>query len=266
MALPEFLTGAPFQEYKYEGTIVNAFSMAILQELNTRNVLNPVSALRGEVNYSSDSTWRADLHMDLRELRIFTDALRKYGYYEENWMEVKFFRKGESGKPVVPALKSTFLLLNDLIRLCTLVPDNLAGEKSKAARYLLHAYQGDPWQYLTKSRNDHGRRSERLWVDQLTKPGRHEVEIHDLKKEESKSFQDAVGKQANQIKLNAVVSNLVHSPYQLGDENYYIVLTRIDSFRVKVASRWYARREQVLHESHEGLSLSFPRLISGLIS
>ena len=61
MALPEFLTGTPFQRYQFEGTVVTAFAMAVLQELNSRNVQNPISLLRSEVEYPVDRAKRADL-------------------------------------------------------------------------------------------------------------------------------------------------------------------------------------------------------------
>ncbi|NMT03595.1 hypothetical protein HKB22_01435, partial [Vibrio parahaemolyticus] len=79
MALPEFLTGTPFKRYQFEGTVVTAFSMAVLQELNARNVPNPVSLLRSEVAYPIDIAKRADLHIDLTNLNIFNEELESYG-------------------------------------------------------------------------------------------------------------------------------------------------------------------------------------------
>lgn len=62
MAMPEFLTGTPFSTYQFEATIANAFTLAMLQELNARNVQNPISLLRSEVSYPGTSK-HADIHI-----------------------------------------------------------------------------------------------------------------------------------------------------------------------------------------------------------
>lgn len=86
MAMPEFLTGTPFSEYQFEATIANAFSLAILQELNSRNVQNPISLLRSEVLYHGTSK-HADVHINLSSLNIFNENFASYGFYQDNWLE-----------------------------------------------------------------------------------------------------------------------------------------------------------------------------------
>lgn len=252
MALPEFLTGAPFKKYRNEGTVVTAFSMAILQELNSRNVLNPVAALREEVNYPVAPNWRADLHLDLEALKVFTRELSSYGYYQNNWLEAKFCRLGETGRPTVTNIKSTFLLLKDVIRLCCLPPDSLARSKSESGRYLLHAYQSDPTQYFTYDRNGKGGRSKREWIEPLISPGKQLIKTFDLGKEKIATFAEVVGESAHYIRLSASFTNICHIPSIYGDGVYYIVLTRVDDFRVRIGSHWFARKNGIISESHDG--------------
>lgn len=252
MALPELLTGAPFKKYKNEGTVVTAFSMAVLQELNSRNVLNPVASLREEVNYPVAPNWRADLHLDLDALKIFTPDLSLYGYYQNNWLEAKFCRLGETGSPTVTNIKSTFLLLKDAIRLCALPPDSLAASMSESGRYLLHAYQGDPDQYFTYKRNGKGSRSERKWIEPLLTPGKQEIRTFELGREKNSTFSEVVGECAHYIRLSATLTNICHIPSSYGEGVYYIVLTRIDDFRVGIGSRWFSRKGGVMNESHNG--------------
>ena len=237
MALPEFLCGTPFERYEYEGTILTAFSMSILQELNSRNINNPISLLRSEVEYENTRK-RADLFLDIQNLNLLNDDLKSYGFYEKNWLEAKFFRIGSNTqKPIVSQLKATFLLLKDFIRLCCLVSDGIQSDQSSNARYLLHAYQGDPKNFLTLERNNHGRRKERKWISGLLKHGDNIVVINDLNKETSKTFLDCIGSPNFPISIYAKVKNYIHKPRNTnttGNRSYFIVLTRIDDFIIKI--------------------------------
>ncbi|WP_437270263.1 hypothetical protein ACRYHF_01910 [Stutzerimonas balearica] len=267
MALPEFLTGTPFKRYQFEGTIVTAFSMAVLQELNSRNVPNPVSLLRAEVDYPIDERKRADLHIDLRKLDLFNDDLHSYGFYENNWLEAKFFRLSKSGKPVTTILASTFLLLKDLIRLCSLVPDNqLQGDNSMSGRYLLHAYQGDPSQYFVYKRNQNRSRAEREWIKPLIEPGRQTIEINDLQFETTQEFKKCVGKRAGLINVEATVTNFVHIPREYNDGVYHIVLTRIEDFQLSSGKRSFGRKSGKIFESGNGYGLLGPKIVNRILT
>ena len=267
MALPEFLTGTPFERYKFEGTIVTAFSMAVLQELNSRHIQNPVSLLRSEVNYPIDERKRADLHIDLRRLELFNDELRSYGFYENNWLEAKFCRIGNSGKPVTMPLASTFLLLKDFIRLCSLVPDNqLQGDLSICGRYLLHAYQGDPSKYLIFKRNQNKSRATREWINPLLRSGKQVVEIEDLNREKTLEFTKCVGKKAGFIRLKAEVTNFVHEPREYNDGVYHIVLTRVDDFELFLGRRSFGRKNGKIFESGNGYGLFGPTVVNHILT
>jgi hypothetical protein len=267
MALPEFLTGTPFKRYQFEGTVVTAFAMAVLQELNSRNVQNPISLLRSEVEYPVDRAKRADLHIDLQALGLTNDALRSYGYFDNNWLEAKYCRLGPSGSPVTPPLASTFLLLKDLIRLCCLVPDTITdGVHSASGRYLLHAYQREPGLYLVRARNQHGRRVQRGWIDSLLRSGKQEVRVEDLNMESTACFKSNVGRNAKLIKIEASLTNLAHMTRNDTDEVYYIVLTRIDDFKISSGRRWVKRENGVMHESHNGLLELMPKIVSHILT
>lgn len=266
MALPEFLTGAPFKKYQNEGTVVTAFSMAVLQELNSRNVLNPVAALREEVNYPSATNWRADLHLDLAEMRIFTPELSSYGYYQNNWLEAKYSRLNAEGKPTVTNIITTLLLLKDILRICSLPPDSIAGENSESGRYLLHAYQGEPMKYFTLKRNGGGGRSERSWIKGLLTAGVASINSLGLDLEKGRTFEDQIGKGANCIKASIKVTNLVHEPRSKNEQAYYIVLTRVDDFTIRIGNRSMGRKGGKIFESHPGNTFLIPSIISKLLA
>lgn len=162
MALPEILTGLPSKDrdFEYEGTVMTAFSMAVLQELNGRNIINPISCFRSEATYQSLKNKRADAYLDLESLNIFTDILSNYGFYKENWLEAKFCRFNEKGNATQNKNLTTFLILKDIIRLvifsnedCT--KNNHSNNKdfcSKSGRYLLHVYEGKPEKHIANTK------------------------------------------------------------------------------------------------------------------
>lgn len=267
MALPEFLSGTPFKRYQFEGTIVTAFSMSVLQELNTRHIQNPVSLLRAEVNYPIDQRKRADLHIDLQKLGLFNDDLRSYGFYENNWLEAKFCRLGNSGKPVIMPLASTFLLLKDFIRLCSLVPDNqLQDEPSIGGRYLLHAYQGDPSKYFVFKRNQNNLRASREWINPLLESGKQVVDINDLSREKTQEFKRSLGPKAGFIRVRAEVTNFVHKPREYNHGVYHIVLTRIDDFELFLGRRSFGRKNGRIFESGNGYGLLGPKVVNHILT
>ena len=128
-SLPEILLGRPYKQHDYEGGLVSAFSMALLQEFNGRSVPNPIASLRAEERYSSRRLigsngkpryLRADLHVDLESVKVSSASLSSYGWRHSNWIEAKFFRRPRNG--TVPKTTNAGLLFADLLRLVTLVP------------------------------------------------------------------------------------------------------------------------------------------------
>lgn len=148
--LPEILVGSRYPTQDYEGGVVAAFSLAILQELNGRNANNPISHLIAEriyqiervkvYNAAQQPEWkfryqakpfrdgndnprylRADLHVSLGGLRTGSAALARYGWRHSNWIEAKFYRECFNvHSPAKPANGGN--LAADLVRLMVLPP------------------------------------------------------------------------------------------------------------------------------------------------
>lgn len=231
--LPEILLGAGYarQEYAqgFEASIVGAFSLAILQELNGRNASNPISFFMAEKRYPDlVENVRADLHIDLARLFTGSEAYSNFGFRFSNWIEAKYFRV-TNGTP--PNTQNLGAIAADLIRLITLIPkEPAANNKTKTGRYFLHVYQGDPFnkKHVISTRAD---KTKREWIEDILKLGYQENVTLDLSKESKwdsffkhipKKFENAI------VKMN--VTNYVLSPTtQPDNELYTIALTRIDS-------------------------------------
>ena len=134
--LPEILLGSGYatQEYQngFEASIVAAFSLAVLQELNGRNASNPISCLMAEKRYRDlDEKIRADLYVNLSRLFTGSEAYANFGFRFCNWIEAKYFRKTRGTPPNTQNLGS---IVADLFRLVVLLP---AEEHGRAGRYFL---------------------------------------------------------------------------------------------------------------------------------
>lgn len=252
MSLPEFLTGLPYQNFDYEGTLMSAFSMAVLQELNGRNINNPISCLRSEVTYPVAPGKRADLHLDLQAMNILTPELSKYGIYRNNWLEAKYFRTNDNKKPTVDALKVVLLILKDIIRLVSLLPEN-DFPTSSAASYLLHAYQGNPKKHIAEKKNSKGEAIgfTRSWVKKIRLAGLQEVEkIH--AKDEVGQFDTLIGKSLRGLEISFKATNFIYEPSAQDESVFWCYLTRIDDFKVSLDQDWYERKLGKYSESSKG--------------
>jgi len=231
---------------------MSAFSMAVLQELNGRNINNPISCLRSEVTYLESSGKRADIHLDLEAMNILTPELKLYGVYRHNWLEAKYFRLNENGKPTVDSLKVVLLLLKDIIRLVTLPPENSFPD-SEAARFLLHAYQGEPKKHIAEKKNGRGGAAgfTRSWAKKIRSAGIQTIDtIH--ANDEVNQFDTVIGASLRTLDLTLKVSNLVYEPRNTENSVYWCYLTRIDDFKVSLGDSWYERKDGRLTESEAG--------------
>ena len=166
--------------------MVSAFSLALLQALNGRNVPNPISCLQTEKPFRGREGWprpapetprylRADLNVKLNRMKAGSKRLAAYGWRHDNWIESKFFRGGVPNKQV-----NTGMLLADLLRILTLVPStpdrkNLNNEIT--GRFLLHVYEGlDPVSYLQMNKQLGGGSERRKWLTPLLTSGRNQCE------------------------------------------------------------------------------------------
>ena len=251
VSLPEFLTGLPYQKFDYEGTLMSAFAMAVLQELNGRNINNPISCLRAETKYHQAHDMRADLHLDLDAMNIITPTLNKYGIFNQNWLEAKFFKLNEQGRPTVDKLKVTLLLLKDIIRLVALPPETI-GRQSQGGRYLLHAYQGPPEAHVAERKNKGAQANAsgftRKWVRRIRTPGRG-VTKHIRASKEVSQFDTIIGSGLRPMQLEFDTTTFAYEPWDGDLAAYWCYLTRIDDFYIALGNHWFKRKKSSLEES-----------------
>lgn len=256
--LPEILLGRPYARQAYEGGLVSAFSMALLQEFNGRNVANPIASLHAECPYSTTAFRgpdgrsryrRVDLHVNLNSVQASSAPLSKYGWRHSNWIEAKFFRPPRTG--TAPKTTNAGLLFADFLRLVTLVPrGGTAGAPQPngtvatgdifTGRYLLHVYEADYAALITSTRNQTqgGAAGTRVWLDKLMTAGRQSLSQADCSiASEGAAFLKAVGPTLRRVQVQAGVSTTVIDPIGLGAiprGMYRCVLNRIDTFRVDI--------------------------------
>jgi hypothetical protein len=252
MNLPEILTGSGYPTQDYEGGIVAAYTLALLQELNGRNVNNPISAVQLERPFRSRKEpletssgepryFRCDVYVDGSKVKMGSRLLATYGWRHSNWIETKFFRqftpegvpKASTGKDI-----NKGALLADLVRLLTLVPKTVspkAPDTDICGRYLLHIYSRKPGDHLSLSYNQGGggTRIERTWLKGLLGVGQQSVESFKLATEvQTVREKCGVGLDPLVISYNSTNFVLQPRPIQNASRSYHCVLSRIDSFKL----------------------------------
>lgn len=251
-ALPEFLHGTPYERYDYEATVVMALGMALLQELNGRNVNNPVSALRGEVRYQAGYASRADMHLSLASLGLFTDELRAFGYKDHNWLEAKYLQLNDQGAPKLASSAATSSLAADLFRLALYPPEGQANAgASHASRYFLHVYQASPESMLSFERNVGGGRIRRDWLDALTNPGREEVSLQVSGESRLTNFKGSCGGPFPVMNLTLTITTFEVKPLTGGVATHFY-LSRIDKVVCDVQGLGFTVDGPALTETHPG--------------
>ena len=154
--LPELLLHHSSPESQYEATIISNLAMALLLELNARNVPMPQSRIHVECSYSMQylsATARGDLFVDLGELYPLGSRLTHYGVKEKNWLEAKFY--GGIGRAAGSETKTSNpgTLVRDLLRLCLFV-EELRTRSRDNGRYFLAVFNREPKAYLAFHRAD----------------------------------------------------------------------------------------------------------------
>ena len=264
-SLPEILLGRAYSRQDYEGGIVSAFTLALLQELNGRNVNNPISCLCAERLYDKAPFrsargalrhLRADLHLRLDRVRAGTASLSSYGWRHSNWIEAKFFRPPDRGTAATTS--NAGVLFADLVRLICLPPIEVPHKKNEplpsvtdqstgrvsydriyTGRYLMHVYEGPVNELVTEKRNKTktARAGERLWLKKLITRGPQEISASDLSiVDEGDTFLGVVSKWLQTLDISCNVTNFILEPVMTDDRagpRYHCILTRIDSFRVE---------------------------------
>ena len=231
--LPEILLGSGYanQEYQkgFEASIVAAFSLALLQELNGRNAANPISYLMAEKRYPGvDEKIRADLYVNLSRLFTGSESYANFGFRFCNWIEAKYFRKTGGTPPNTQNLGS---IVADIFRLVVLLPKD---EHERAGRYFLHVYRGDPFseKLISNERQD---KTQREWVTKLLSAGEQVIDDIELAKEiKWKSFFTHLGTGFDAATCKLGITNYKLIPaHGEKEDSYTLVLTRIDSATFK---------------------------------
>ena len=255
MSLPEFLLGTPYSHYGHEGTLVTAYSMAILQELNGRNVNNPIACLRGEARYKIASSRRADIHLDLESMNVLNDALTRYCIKQHNWLEAKFWRLNDAGKPTVDRVKAVLLMLKDLIRLSVFPDEPLSSDSdSISARYLLHGYQSDPKKLLAFKKNSKNGIPgfTRSWTSKIRIAGEQNgLKSFNLDREVTQ-FDGFIGAKLRELTLSLDVTNFAYVPCNPDPQDYWLYLTRLDTIGMEHDGVSFEIAGGCLTESVEG--------------
>ncbi|NTU50204.1 MAG: hypothetical protein HGA87_04855 [Desulfobulbaceae bacterium] len=247
--LPEILTGSNYAAQAYEGGIVTAVALAVLQELNARNVPNPLSNICVEklydmngFDYGADISkkryLRADMYVDLSRMWVGSKELAKFGWRHKNWLEAKYFRKDK-----LSSTTACTHIAADLIRLCTLVspesqaksnlnnkgpvaePGSLNFEELCTGRYFLHVYDSDPEGIVGKGRN-------RSWLKQLRSPGKQHLSFKVEDDKAKKDFVSKIGEELKSIEVNLTVTNFCREQNPTG--GYFCVLSRIDEYSISM--------------------------------
>jgi len=248
--LPEILTGSNYAAQAYEGGIVTAVALAVLQELNARNVPNPLSNICVEKLYDmngfdrgADSSkkryLRADMYVDLSRMWVGSKELSRFGWRHKNWLEAKYFRKDK-----LSSTTACTHIAADLIRLCSLVspesqvrhnnnigpvaePSRLEFEGLCTGRYFLHVYDSNPEDILGKGQN-------RSWIKKLRTPGNQNLSFKVEDDRAKKDFVSKIGEELKSIEAKLKVTNFCRE--QSPNGGYFCVLSRIDEFAISMVA------------------------------
>jgi hypothetical protein len=175
--LPELLLGHDFPRRQYEATLASHLAMAVLLELNARNIPMPQSRIHVERPYPLEKAGpanRADLYVDLKGVSPGLH-LPHYGVKDHNWIEVKFHASIGRGAGSEPKVENAGRILQDLLRLCLFVKE-LESKTRDNTRYFLVVFNREPGAYLAFQRRSQSGQG-REWLRQLLSPGRHQLEV-----------------------------------------------------------------------------------------
>lgn len=178
-SLPEILMCSRYLAQDYEAGVVAALGMATLQELNGRNISNPLSLLKLEHLYNrpagSTRSLRCDMYLNTAPLLVANKRLAQMGWRHYNYLEGKFARKGSP-----PGTTIAGYLLCDLVRLCALPNTWSIDARDSFGRFLLYVYDQEPAKCVSLYRNSGvagSPRVERTWLRPFFKAGGGPVDL-----------------------------------------------------------------------------------------
>lgn len=171
MKIPEVLNFYRDEHYLYESSITHLFSNSLILELNARNIDNPLNKIFFEKRYNPKVNKRCDIYTNFNFL---DHNLYNYGYYKENYIEVKFFGNISKKRGSETKSENAGSIICDIYRLIY----NTSSIKNKGL-YSLIIFDDNPTKYLAFSRADGTTRD---WAKNFLKPGVHKLNF-DLNRE-----------------------------------------------------------------------------------
>lgn len=244
MNLPETMVGAGFGCKNYEGSIVSAFSLAILQSLNSRNIPNPMSCITAEYAYerTKSQNLRADLKISLGKTFLGTQAYSSYGFRFENFIETKYYQlsKSKTNNSRSNQTQNTAGMLKDIIRLI-LLPTTQSTKntnKSNIGRYFLHVYEGDNVsKHLSFTKR---KKIRRTWLEKLTEQGSFNIDLNDIKEDDYEWWKllniTELKIDITNYKISSIVPIINNQSTNNQNTTYTYLLTRINSFLVYIGN------------------------------
>ena len=118
--LPELLLGHDSPEGQYEATLASHLAMAVLLELNARNIPMPQRRIHVERPYPVEKTGpaaRSDLYVDLDGVFPPGPSLSHYGFHTHNWIECKFYARIGRSSSSITKVGNAGLIARDLLSL-----------------------------------------------------------------------------------------------------------------------------------------------------
>lgn len=169
LKLPEILMGYEDTDGLYEANIANLFSMAILTELNARNIDNPLEKIQMEKRYNTDKNIRCDMYLDFTKV-IPKDRLSIYAIYQKNWIEFKYFGGINRNKGTETKSENAGSIVYDIFRLI-----KYSNKNRLEGIYAMCGFNNYPEKYLAFSRQDGTKRE---WLYNMFKSGINEWEFN----------------------------------------------------------------------------------------
>jgi hypothetical protein len=225
LKLPEVLLSYGNNDDLYEAHIVSLLTNAIVLEFNARNIDNPLAKMQLEKRYDNKQNARCDLYTNFDFLT--DNQLQQYGYYIENWIEVKYFGGLTRNKGNETKSENAGSIIADIHRLA-----NSAAAKDSRGLYLLVVFNQNPDKYLAFSRKD---KSERKWLRALLKPGIN-VSMFSSIEEPSSIMKPFSG--VENVSLSMVTRTLLFEPYFTNHDIFWGYLIQLLDFSLSDDKRY----------------------------
>lgn len=230
--LPEFLTSNFIHTETFEATVVHLFSVAILMELNARNIPRYFQHVATEKPYPTkglnDRPIHADIFVNLNEAYPGHGYIDSYGTRYQNWIEAKAFLSTVRKRSAPPLTENVGRIIRDLLRIC-IFPEELQGKIRQNGRYLLLIFSDSPSKSLAMSTNT----QKRLWLSNLLSEGY--CSMHLKLTDEPKVLRQAVGPgfiDTPDLTIDVKFRTMVFRPDENAQARFWGYLIRIQYFRI----------------------------------